>query len=295
LRLVRALKRYWVNRGLPDLAHRLVAEALARPGAGERTLVRCRALADAGQLDSWMGRYAEAQGYLMESLAIARELGDRGRVEAALQLLGLTSLGQGNMSAARAYSEEALALARMLGNKRELAAALIALAQLDRVEGKLDTAEQLYEQAVSLARELGDRETIAIGLLNLAMAAIGRAQPDRAGGLLAEAIAIAGEIGSKPVELGVLDVCAGLAASHGDWEQAARFYGMVQAQASLTGLHRDPSDEAFLAPLIAKARKALGAAAFDAANARSPKSGDEESLAEARAWISRSGRRDRAG
>ncbi|MBL0143515.1 MAG: tetratricopeptide repeat protein [Betaproteobacteria bacterium] len=294
LRLVRALRPYWINRGLPGLAYRLVVEALTRRGAEERTLVRCRALFDAGQLDSWMGRYAQAQGYLQESLAIARETGDPGRVEAALQSLGLAALGQGDVKAARGHFEEALALARQLGNKRNLAAALIALAQLDRVEGRLDSAEQLYGQAVSLARELGDRETIAIGLLNLAMVAVGRGQPDRAGAMLVEAIDIATAIGSKPVGQGVLDVCAGLAASHEEWEQAARFHGMAQSQLALTGLHRDPADEAFLAPLVAMARARLGAAAFDGAQAAGRDSGYEESLAEARDWTSRSRRKDRA-
>ena len=289
LRLVRALRRYWISRGLPGLAHRLVVEALARPGAEERSLARCRALFDAGQLDSCMGRYAEAMGYLSESLAIAREIGDAGRIEAVLQALGVAAHGLGDMGAARGHSEEALALAKALGNKRELAAALTVVAQLDRVEGRPEAAELLNEQAVALARELGDRESIAIGLLNLAMVSAGRERPDRAGDLVAEAIAIAGETGSKPLEQSVMDVCSGLAASRGEWEHAARFYGMAQARVELTGMQRDPADEAFLAPRVAAARQALGAAAFEAAQAAGRESGDGEPLAEARAWISRSG------
>ena len=142
---------------------------------------------------------------------------------------------------------------------------------------------------MALARELGDRESIAIGLLNLAMVSAGRERPDRAGDLVAEAIAIAGETGSKPLEQSVMDVCSGLAASRGEWEHAARFYGMAQARVELTGMQRDPADEAFLAPRVAAARQALGAAAFEAAQAAGRDSGDGEPLAEARAWISRSG------
>jgi hypothetical protein len=148
---------------------------------------------------------------------------------------------------------------------------------------------------VGLARELGDRETIAIGLLNLAMVAIGRAMPGHVAGLLAEAIDITIETGSKPVGQSGLDVCAGLAASRKQWEDAARFYGMAQAQLDATGLHRDPADEAFLAPHVAKARKALGAAAFDTAKSAGAGTGYEDSLAQARAWINRSGRSGRGG
>ncbi|HEY0338586.1 MAG TPA: tetratricopeptide repeat protein, partial [Burkholderiales bacterium] len=167
LRLASSVKRYWLNRGLLGLGHRVTVEALSRPGASERTAVRCRALFDAGQLGSFMGQYGEAQQYLEESLSIAREIGDQRRIAMVLQPLGIVHHGQGNMSTARGYFEEALALAQGLGNKREIAAALNALAQLHRVQGEPDMAEPLYENAVALAHELGDRESIAIGLLNL--------------------------------------------------------------------------------------------------------------------------------
>ena len=48
-----------------------------------------------------------------------------------------------------------------------------------------------------------------------------------------------------------------------EWERAARFYGVAQAQVVETGLHRDPTDEAFLMPLIARARDALGGDDFE--------------------------------
>ena len=287
LRLVRALRRYAVNRGMPGLAHRMVLEALARPGAQARMLARCRALFDAGQLDSWMGRYAAARGFLAESLAIARELGDAAREEAALQALGLVLLGLGDLRAAGIHFEEALGRARALGNRRELAAALIALAQLRRLEGTPDAAGALYGEAAAIARELGDRETIAIAVLNLAMVAIDRAEPERSRESIAEAIAIAAETGSKPVAQGALDACAGLAAARGQWEHAARFCGMARALLDLTGLHRDPADEAFLAPRAAAARQALGDAAFGEAQAAGLALGPGEALAEARAWVSR--------
>ena len=47
-----------------------------------------------------MGRYAEAQQYLEQSLAIARELDDKVRISAVLQPLGLALLGGGEVRAA---------------------------------------------------------------------------------------------------------------------------------------------------------------------------------------------------
>ena len=288
LKLVSSMRRYWMIRGLLGLGHRVTVEALGRPGAQQRSLARWEALCDAGQLGGWMGRYAEAQGYLEECLAIARDLGDKERVASVLQPLGLASLGQGNLLAAREYFGEALALARELGNRRELAAALNALAQLHRVEGDLDKAEPLYQDVLALARELGDRESIAIALLNLAMVSIARGFGDRVRSMLLEVSAIVDEIGSKPLAQSALEVCAGLAAFSEQWERVARLYGAVEAHTERTGLHRDPADQAFLAPLIARAQEALGAAAFAAAEATGRALAYEKATLEARAWLDES-------
>jgi predicted ATPase/class 3 adenylate cyclase len=287
LRLVFAVKPYWLNRGLLALGHRVTIEALARAGAQARGKSRCGGLADAGQLAFYLGRYTNAQGLLEESLAIAREMGDKRRIEAVLQPLGMVCLGQGNVAAARGHLTEALAIARELGNKRELAAALNALGQLHRMEGQLDAAEPIYEDVLTIARELRDREIVAIGLLNLAMVSIGRGSGHRARAMLLEVLAIAGEIGSKPAIQSVLEVCAGLGASREEWASAARFFGAAEALAGQTGLHRDPTDEAFLAPLIEKARHALDRQSFAAAESAGRALAYDSAVTEARAWLER--------
>ena len=285
LRLVHSVKRYLATRGLLALGHRATVEALARPGAQRRTSARARGLFDAGQLGFFMGRYGEAQEYLEESLSIAREIGDTRMVAMVLQPLGMASVAQGDSSAARRYLEEALSLAQELGEKRQVAAALNALAQLHRVEGNLGMAEPLYEQVLTLARDLGDRESIAIGLLNLAMVLMGRGSSDRARELLLEVHTIAAETGSRPVGQSVLEVTAGLAVLHEQWALTAVLFGAAEAQAGQTGLRRDPADEAFLAPLIAKARGALGDAAFAGAENSGRALPYEDVMEQVRAWL----------
>jgi predicted ATPase/class 3 adenylate cyclase len=285
LRLVAAMKLYWINRGLLGLGLRVTMEALARPDAQSRGQPRCRALFNAGQIGCWMGRYSEARIHLEEGLAIARETGDSGSVAQILQPLGMASLGQGDLGASRRYLQEALDLAQQLGNKRELAAALNAMAQLHRVEGDNRTAEALYERVTALARELGDRESIAVGLLNLAMVSIGRGPADRAPHLLREVLDIVAETGSKPAAQSALEVSAGLAASCKEWLRAARLFGVAEAQTAETGLHRDPTDEAFLSPLVASARKALGSGPFADAEAEGRGLSPEAALAELRGWL----------
>ena len=283
LRLVFSVKLYLIYRGLLALLYRLTLEALARPGADGQTRARCRALHTAGQVGMFMGRYGEAQGYLEASLSIAKQIEDKDRAAMVLEELGVVATGQGDLVKARGYLEQALHLALELGNKRALASAINALAQLDRMEGQLDTAERLYDRALALARELEDQEPIAIGLLNLAMVSIGRGSHDRAREALDEALAIAEAIGSKRAGQSGLEVSAGLLASSEEWERAVVLFGAAEAQMAQTGLRGDPADEAFLVPLIAKAREALGEPAFAAAKATGRALPYEAALAQARA------------
>lgn len=284
LRLVSSIKYYWLSRGLLGLAYGIMVEALARSPA--RSHARCSALFDAGQTGYFMGLYRESRQHLEESIAIAREIGDKRVSGSALQPLGMACLGQGDLKAARAHLEEALVRARELEDPRNIAAAVNAMAQLHRVEGDFNAAEPLFEHVIDLARGLEDRESIAIGLLNLAMTSVERKLAGRARLMLTEALAIVDATGSKPAGQSVLEVCAGLSGLHGEWVCGARFYGMAEAQASQTGIHRDPADEAFLAPWVATARGTLGED-FDAAEAGGRALSYVEALREARAWLSK--------
>jgi hypothetical protein len=143
----------------------------------------------------------------------------------------------------------------------------------------------MYEQVLSLARELDDRENIAIGLLNLAMVAIGRQSTERARDILLDVIAIAEEIGSMRAGQSVLEVCAGLAVMRQEWEQAARLFGVAEAQTETTGIRRDPGDEAFLIPLIAEARKALDFGGFTAAETSGRAMSYHEAIMMAHNWL----------
>jgi tetratricopeptide (TPR) repeat protein len=232
-----------------------------------------------------MGRYTDAQDFLSASLSIARTVQNQERVEAVLELLGMVAFAQGDLIAARGYLEEARALAQRAGNPRQLAAALNGLAQVHRAEGNLDAAQPLYTEFLALARALGDRENIAIGLLNLAMVSIGRGNSDGVCAALLDALAIAEEIGFRPAGQSVLEVSAGLAALFEQWEHAANFFGVAEAQTEQTGLHRDPADEAFLLPLVTGARKALGAGAFAAAENAGRQRSYPEAIADVRLWL----------
>jgi predicted ATPase len=285
LQLVFALRQYLVHRGLIALEHRVATEALARPGAQGRSLARCRALWLAGDAGYFMGRYGEAKDHGEMSLSIATEIGDRGREAEAHRLLGWVFVAQGILALAKGHMQEALTLSRQMGNKRQLSRALSGLADLHVAEAKLDEARALYDEALALDRERGDLAIVGIDLSNLAMTSISLGLGDRARGLVREGLAIAEEIESKRVGVAQVVCSAGLAASLSEWKCAGCLYGATEALWAQMGFHRERADEAFLAPLIALARGALGDAAFTAAESAGRSLSYEEAIAQARAWL----------
>jgi predicted ATPase/class 3 adenylate cyclase len=285
LRLSFALRPYWINRGLLTLGLASTLALLDRPGAQARDPLRARGLFDAGQLCCFMGRYAQAQKLLGESLAIAREVGDAARVAAALQPLGMAAMGLGDDAAARAHYEAAVGAARALDNPRQLGAALNALAQMDRKQGKLEAAEALYREFLGLATGLGDQEYMAAAKLNLAMVMVARGRVDAVPTLLLDVMRIADDNGSRPAALCALDVAAGLAAARYDWHRAALFFGLTESQYPAAGIHRDAADQAFLRPLLETARQAMGNAAFERAIALSSAARLDATWAELRDWL----------
>jgi hypothetical protein len=103
--------------------------------------------------------------------------------------------------------------------------------------------------------------------------------------MMREGFAIAEEIGSKRAGVAQLECAVGLAAFFSEWECAARLHGATEAQSGQMGYQREPVDEAFLAPLIQRTRKALGAAGFAAAESAGRSLSYDEAIAEARSWL----------
>jgi predicted ATPase/class 3 adenylate cyclase len=284
LRLTDALRYYLISRGLPSIALRTAQNLLLRASLQGASVDRCKTLFAAGQVAYFMGRHRDAVLHLTESLALARSLADDVWVAAALQPLGMAWIGVGDHAAAAACLDEALARAEGLSNQSELLGALNARAMLHRLLGEAAAAERLYQRALALSRELHDAESTSLLLLNLAIVAIARGEREAARRTLLEAIAAAQAAHSRVALQAALDVAAGCAASESDWNATARFYAASEAEARQTGLQRDPADEAFLAPLIARARDA-GSAAYDAAAALGAELPLERAVAEATQWL----------
>lgn len=286
LRLVNALMRFWLSRGLLVQGQLLIEQALARPGAETLGPLYAEGLMLAGRLNAYRGLDREAVEWLARSVSAGRACAAVALVAEALARRGYTRMSLGDHAGARADMEEAHAIAGSQAEHCGVQRLVVALlAELERLEGRLDAAERLYEQGLRQARACGDRLATMIALNNLAMVAVAGGDEPGARARLVESLAICDELGSRRGRLVVMEVCAGLAAHLGQWERAARFDGAADVHTVQMGRRRDVVDAAFLAPHLAQARQRLGERAYAAALAEGAALPYEAAVGELRGWL----------
>ena len=287
LRLATALLRYWASRSLVVQGHRICAEALARPGsAAVAARLRCEALNAAGYFGLNLAQEHQAVVWLRDSVATARHEGLADLLVRALARLGLALKNLGDLPGARACNEEALARARQLGDQPALVGlACTSLAELERLQGHTQAALPLCEEALALARAAGDRLVTLITLGNLAMVLTVADAPARARPALVEMLCIADELDARRGRLTVLECAAGLAAHAGQCALAVRFESAADTLIAQAGGVRDVTDAAFLAPLLERARAALGHADSAHAQAAGRALTYAEVMVELRLWL----------
>jgi predicted ATPase/class 3 adenylate cyclase len=283
VRLIAALKHYWLNRGMLGQGYSIAKEAIDRPRLTEMTGLHARGLVDAGTIATFIGRYDDALRHLEQGLALARQVEDRELQFVVLQYLGEVELATGKPDKALSYAAEAETLARREVNRRMLAASLNARGQLLRALDKIRESRVCYEEALAITRDFGDDENIASILLNLAIADLLLQEQASAVSRLSDVLAVQSRIGSRAVGQALLEVCAGAAAADGDWSMAEKLIRAAEAQSIRSGLGRDPADQAFIDSIIRRIKDHA-----DAARERHDQGVEptyEESLQVATRWI----------
>jgi non-specific serine/threonine protein kinase len=299
LRLVAWLWRYWVASGQLERGHALAVAALAAAAAASAAPAsatgpstaqadarwRGRASWAAGQIAFRMGRYAESLAHADEGLRIAVTQGDAEQVAAGLGLRAKGLHSTGHAAAALLQYEQACEVARTLDNTSWLGNALNNLAELHRSAGDLDQARACYEEAIGIARGRQSPEGIFVPLCNLARLSVASGHGERARALLLESLQLASGAELKGMGEDVLEVAAGLASVRQHYDHAARFAGAAQARMRESGSQREPVDEAFVGPLVERARSVLGDERFDAAHAEGGAWSHDAAIHSVRQWL----------
>ncbi len=302
LRLGAALQVFWWTRGHLSEGRERLAALLAHPGGQEPTKARAGALNGAGELARMQGDYGGARGLQEESLAIRRELGNKGGIAASLNNLGLVASDQGDYGGARVLHQESLAIARELADKSGIAASLNNLGLVAAEQGDYGGARVLYEESLTIQRALGDKSGIALSLLNLGLVAkdegdyggarvlceeslaIQRELGDKGGIALSlnnlgsvvlkqgdyggarvlyeESLTIARELGAKEVIAYGLEAFASVAIHETDEERGARLWGAAAALRETIGSPLSPADREKQGREMTAVRERMGADAF---------------------------------
>lgn len=286
LRITVALERFWLSRGMMAQGHLACVAALQLPGAAQHAQLCCRAFLLSGHMLSYRGLDAEAIGQYEKSVALARHNEFTGLLTQALSRMGYAYLNTSDLKTARACLEEAFTRDRLIaGESGYVSIAANALAELERLEGNIDAARVLYEGELRSVRSRGDRLSTMIGLNNLSMVAVVQRDHLRARAMLLESLAISDELGSRRGRLVVMEVCAGLAASLEQWSLTPRFDGAADIHTLQMGRRRDRPDAAFLAPLVDRAKHALGPVNYGTSLAAGRALSYDEAVSEMTLWL----------
>jgi tetratricopeptide (TPR) repeat protein len=124
------------------------------------------ALIRLGWLCAQEGDHAQGRAYLEQSVALAREVGDKWLLLAALSALG-DILQHAELPGARPVLEESLALAHEQGDDQLYAGVLIYVSEIDLRQGDYAVAWSRREQALEMFRRIGRKINIALALGSL--------------------------------------------------------------------------------------------------------------------------------
>jgi predicted ATPase/serine/threonine protein kinase len=298
LRLARALSHFWLEHAHPTEGRDWIAALLKLP-SGSR-LVRMRAFGIATALSNRQGDHVSALDLILESLAIAHELGDRSAIAANLNALAVTQSLLGRHGAAKESCAEAFRAWEDLGEPASAARALSNLADVSKAEGDFTRAQSLHEQAFSRFQALGDRSGmawslnhqgdvaraqgdilaarsvyeqglaifrdrndgpgVASSLLDLGRLASEEGDYVRAHALFAESLRISRQLGRKWDVAGVLEELARSAVRQGGWERALRLAGAATALRERIGAPLAPTEKVKLDADLDPAHRGLPAA-----------------------------------
>jgi predicted ATPase/transcriptional regulator with XRE-family HTH domain len=202
------------------------SEALFRQASDRRHIARTLCLRGISQL--YQGSLEQAYTFLTASL----EQHDRSSELAdwlwALEYLGQTLLGMGEVERALHELQTCLAYTREIGYCMSLPQNLIDLARCERYIGNLDSADVFLQECMVLADQLGLLWVKSRVLSNSGWTALLQSTPSRSRVVFAESLRLFQHLGDL---MGVADTLEGLAGSAvvtQQWETAATLLGVAE-------------------------------------------------------------------
>jgi predicted ATPase/class 3 adenylate cyclase len=276
-----AVWRFWHQRGHFEVGRRWLERLLADPGAA-KAASRGRAHAAAGSLAYWQRDIEGTERHYEQSLALAREAGDRRSIAEALYNLGFVPVLRGTgLERAQELFQEALTLYEELDDQSGVARSKADIAFVFMMQGRPGDALPLLEQAVARSRELGDMFRLSDDLEAVGQARRLTGDHEGARGAYLEALDILSEVDNPAGIAAVVEMMSALESALGRHERAMRLFGAAEAiNESIGGGH--PPEAGMLGDPVGAAREAIGKDATDRALAEGKAMARDEAAAYAR-------------
>jgi len=129
------------------------------------------------EIISKVRRCVKIRPMIEESLALSREIGDRGLASfGGLFLSGIIAFFQGEQTRSRSLFEESLAQSRKTGNQRGIAGSLFGLGMLAFAQSDAGAAQALLVESLEIWRTIENQPMMASCLENLAAVVVVQGQ-----------------------------------------------------------------------------------------------------------------------
>jgi tetratricopeptide (TPR) repeat protein len=221
---------------------------------------------DLGLVAARNGDLATARRLYAESLAILRETHEKWHIADTLNRLGEIAVSEQSLGEARACFEEALALAREVDNQSGVVETINRIAELHLVDGDLAEARRLYEQCLELSTQIANQRLTAAMQHNLGNVALREGQLALAGRHFRDSLYIYAELGRDAGLAMAVDGVAAVAALSGNFEVAARAFGLAAAARERAGAQFDRIEhEIDVSGIVRHVEEQMGEEPFGAA------------------------------
>ena len=279
LRLAVPLAYFWTYDGRAVESRDLLGKVLALPSAAAPTVIRARALYDAGLLAFRQGDQQASRAFNDESLRIYRRLDDKGGMAMALVGLSRVALRDLDYASVRRYAEESAVLRRDLGDKRGQATAMHMLAAVARMQGQYAKAAELYQFSLDANREGGYDDSVAAESFDLGYVRLRQGNIAEARKLFTESLhAYRGLQDDAGIALSLTGFAA-IAVEQKQPTRAARLYGAALAILDRLNITFDPDDQLEVDHYTAKLLTLIAPDAFEAASAEGRTTSPERAIA----------------
>jgi tetratricopeptide (TPR) repeat protein len=228
-----------------ELAHKWLEESVAierllgdRKNLAQSLHLLGHAIFD--QLD-----YQGARSFFDESLSLFRELGNNVLSSSLVGDLGMVAYYVGDYPTGRRLLEQSISEFRALPTPVQITPRmLVILGDLTRSEGDYERATEVYEASLVEARQVGAPLPVASALHRLGQMACLRGDTAKGTSLLKESLKMHQEAGNKPGVAECVAALAGVGASDGHLDRAARLFGAADALLERIKVPLSPADRA---------------------------------------------------